>query len=536
MVSGQVQNPLDTLSRYQILKRYAPIFHMGVNSKKPYYEGQDLIVAVDQDKNWGTYDDDEDVWAEDSYWQRTTIAQKLSQIDSEINDITPVVYTSFLELEEAYVLCYELYHTYNEVNPGTLFDHMGDIEGVTMIVSKTGQILGASSTAHSHKIWSTPHKSKNRPGIIHRHHKKTYALKLSGTHAHFWVGANGPIDLLYGSRGHAIYPYAKKQSKTGITYSVASNGVSKAPKVIGERQKDRGYTEKANYLLVAEEELLVKNVGSKALDKMYHIGQSMGTWSGRLWGNGYYGYIDDGPRERYNMTYDTPLDTNWKFNPRKNIGNSSTLLVARDNGLNLKTQIASFYRSGAVIQGGGALSKEVQATSPLYFYHTPTPKEVLSIEAKVLRVGKLHLKNGWFSNSFNEAYVNETGPNAGLMLRSALSSDNAYVYVGWAPEKEEIILVTKRTDEPAHIQRFNKFAEGYKYFRIQKNNDIITIQIRQAHKKEWHSLLQLKSDDVFQNEKKVYGCLLVLSDVNSLEPFYYTNAEFEQIKINYNIR
>jgi hypothetical protein len=407
---------------------------------------------------------------------------------------------------------------------------MGDIEGVTLIVSKNGEILGASSTAHSHKIWSIPLAAKSRPGIIHRHHKKMYTLKLTNTHAHFWVGANGPIDLLHGSRGHAIYPYAKKQSKTGISYKHAENNVAQKPQTIGRRKEDKSYSQQAFYQLVPEEELLVKNLGSKRLGAMYRLGQSMSKWGGRLWGNGYYGYISDGPRKRYNSTYSTPLDTSWVVHPQINIGRSSKLFVVRDNALNLNTDITSFYRNGAVLQGGGFMENDAHSISPLHFHHTLKKHESICIEAKVLRVGKLHLNSGWYSNPFGEKYVNGIGPSAGIMLLSSIQSSGSYVYIAYAPEIDKIVLVTKALEEAPVFKYFDK---DYRQFRLQKKQDIIKVQVRQNENKPWETLTKFYSGEIFKCSERVYGCLLVQSDVNSNEPFYWTNAELDQIKVEY---
>lgn len=539
------QTSISQMSRFELLKKYAPIFHMGVNTGSDYYECQDLILAVDQDKNWGTYDDDDDVWASGSHWPRTTIATDLSGVNPQTHDVTPIVYGSFIELSDVYILCYEVYHTYNEI-AGGIGDHLNDIEGVNVVIDKNGNIKGATSTVHSSVCWATPWASDDDPDIFDVYNNETYKLWLTGTHPHFWIGSNGAADLFYMTHGHAIFPFHQKMNSKGVTYSVAENDVPTKPTSIGYKQSGRKYSSSASYLIVPEEELLIKDQMSGSLNNMYKTGQSMGTWGGQFWGNGYYGYTSEGDgsskkhaRYRYNVSYGGNMSFNYIHHPVKGIGISSSQWVLQNiGGLALTNSVRSFYRNKyAINPGSGFFDNNGSSSNDLLsMSRTSASGNSFTIEAMVRRVGKLHLTTNWFSNPYNKSYVNGTGPTGGIMLRAGLNSGDNFIYIGYAPELEKVVFI-KRVDgenggecvvEQLNISNMNR------YFKVENLFDG-TIKIYskdfRTPSASWVNIKTIDGNAIGLGGN-IYGALLTQSDVNSDKNYYWTTGEYDAISFN----
>lgn len=539
------QKSISELSRFELLKRYAPIIHMGVNTGSGYYDCQDLILGVDQDKNWGTYDDDKDVWAQGSNWPRTTCAKDVENINPLQNDITPIVYGSIIELSDFYLLSYELYHTYNEI-AGIIGDHLNDIEAINVLIDKEGNIKGATSTVHSSSCWATPWSSDEEPSIWEDYNNKNYKLRITNdTHPHFWVGSNGVADLFYMTHGHAIFPFPTNMRKQGVDYVVAEDDIPVKPARIGDSD-GWSYDSKCSYIIVPEEELILKGQMQKDIDSMYHLGQSMGTWSGQFWGNGYYGYVSEGDgtskkhvRYRYNDSYSgEDMSFNYLYHPPKRIGIKNSNWTLEDiGGLQISSEIHSFYKQKyANLPGGGFFDNSGQLSKDLLSMHsTNEPDTSFSIEAMVRRVGKLYLKDGWFSNPYNKEYVNGTGPTGGIALFKNLTSGSNFIYVGWAPEKDSIVLMHRNNSSDGGVTKIEylDLLSTKRYFKVEKSsNDTISIYVKDYRYPEqsWERIKHFAGAE-FGLEGILNGALLTQSDVNSKKSYYWTNGEYDKIKL-----
>ncbi len=544
---------ISTLTRDQILQRYAPVVHMGIKVSPEYYDGQDMLVRVDHDKNWGTYDDDNDVWANSSNWPRTTLAKDISSLNTTIeHDVTPIVYASMLELSDFYILKYGIYHTYNEIE-GAAGDHLNDMESIEVVVDKNGTVKGALTTVHGTSTWGTPWAEDDDMSIFDTYSSSTYTLHLhEGTHPHVWVGSNGGANLLTQSHGHAIFVQNEWMDDRGIDYypSGANYGADKVDEPrqatsVGYVVSNWGYSSNGAYLLVPMEELLVKGQMESNIDLMYHIGQSMGASGGNFWGNGWFTYADEGHwkdsnslRKRYNDSYGgADMGYTYLYKPLADIGNKSLYFKLNNiGGLALPTDISGFYKSTyANIQGSGYFdSNGSNSQDLLSMMEAVSAGNAFTIEAGVRRVGKLWLNENWYSNPFNKSYINGTGPTGGIMLRGGQTQGDDFVYIGWAPERNKIVYMQRcaslnngqTTVEYLNISTFNRL------FKVANAaNGIITIYAKD-YRKPNDPWLQIKQVDGLELglDGSIYGSLVTQSDVNSTDNYYWTNGEYVHIK------
>lgn len=553
----KLPKPLSEMTRYEILQRYAPVFHHQMELSDDLYEGQDLIVAVDQDLNWGTYDDDNDVWAAGSHWPRTTLARSLAAAKSSSeHDVTPVIYASFQELKDFYLCKYAVYHTYNEL-VGAAGDHLNDMEVVEVLIDKGGTVKGALSTIHGTTGWATPWASDDDMDDFDTYANETYTLHLwDGTHPIMWILGNSAklFNLNRKDYGHAIFPQNEWNALhgKGISYYPAGTGGQKVLRAevassIGTFLSNWHYSSEARYLLVPIEELLIKNQMSTGLDKMYQTGQSMSTWSGRFWGTGYYNYADVGSaskandvRYRYNDSYGGPdLNPSIVYDPSEAKGVNHPLFSKVSYGGLGKgiKDISGFHRDRyANIIGSGAFSKS-GGPDLLSFRKLNVPfQEGLSLATKVTRVGKLHLRNNWFSNPYNAVYENGTGPTAGVMLRASDAANANFIYIALAPEENQLVLLTRKngklelTKERVLVPSNKQTASLHERFisLYVKNNQI-------EAKLDTEVLKRFDIAD-FGFGASAFMALVTQSDVNNAKNYYWTNAEYQDIQVVYNSR
>ncbi|MBI9064010.1 MAG: RICIN domain-containing protein [Marinilabiliaceae bacterium] len=544
---------ISILTRDQILQRYAPVVHMGVNVSSEYYDGQDMLVRVDHDKNWGTYDDDDDIWASASNWARTTLAMDVSSMNTTtIHDVTPIVYASLLEMSDFYILKYGIYHTYNEIE-GPAGDHLNDMESIEVVVDKAGAVKGALTTVHGTSTWGTPWASDDDMNIFDTYSSSTYTLHLhEGTHPHVWVGSNGAANLLTQSHGHAIFVQNEWIDDRGIDYYPSGANYS-ADEVDAPRQatsvgyvaSNWGYSSNAAYLLVPIEELVVKGQMENNIDLMYHIGQSMGASGGNFWGNGWFTYADEGHwedsnslRKRYNDSYGgADMGYTYLYKPLADIGNKSLYFKLNNiGGLDLPTDISGFYRDTyANIQGSGFFDNNGPNSQDLLsIMEAVSAGNAFTIEAGVRRVGKLWLDDNWYSNPFYTSYINGTGPTGGIMLRAGQDRGDDFLYIGWAPEKDKIVYMQRSASlnngqtkvEFLNISKFNRL------FKVDNAaNGIITIYAKDYRRPNdpWVQIKQVDGS-ILGLAGNIYGSLVTQSDVNSTANYYWTNGEYVHIK------
>lgn len=551
LINSDAQD-ISSMSRDQILQRYAPVLHMGINTSSDYYDGQDMLVRVDHDKNWGTYDDDLDVWATGSHWPRTTLAMDVSSLNTSNNhDVTPVVYASLLEMTDFYILKYGIYHTYNEI-AGSAGDHLNDMESVEVIVDKSGNVKGALTTVHGTSTWGTTWGGDNDMDIFDSYASSTYTLHLhDGTHPHVWVGSNGAANLMTNSHGHAIFVQNEWMNDRGIDYyySGASGAgeidVPRQATSIGNEISNWGYSSDARYLLVPMEELLVKGQMENTTDKMFHIGQSMGASGGKFWGNGWFTYASEGHwedsnslRKRYNDSYGgADMGYTYLYKPLADIGHTNPdFQLANIGGLALPSDISGFFRkSYANIPGSGFFDNNGGNSQDLLsMMEAVSSGQQFTIEAGVRRVGKLWLNENWYSNPFNKSYINGTGPTGGIMLRAGQSKGDNFLYIGWAPEKEKIVYMQRSaslnggqtTVEYLNISKYNRL------FKVDNaTNGIITIYAKDYRKPNdpWVQIKQVDGS-ALGLDGNIYASLVTQSDVNSTKNYYWTNGEYVHIK------
>ncbi|CAL2107126.1 exported hypothetical protein [Tenacibaculum sp. 190524A02b] len=537
---------LDGLTRYELLQRYAPVFHHEVK-QGDLYDGQDLIVGVDHDFNWGTFDDDDDVWASNSHWPRTTLAMSLEQARKSPNhDISPIVYASFQELKDFYLCKYAVYHTYNELI-GAAGDHLNDMEVVEVLIDKGGTVKGVLTTIHSTSGWATPWAGDDDMDIFDTYAKETYKLYLwDGTHPIVWIKGNSDrfFDLNKKDYGHAIFPLNdwNNLNAPGISYYPKKN--LKAPQAalrIGRFTSNWYYNSEASYQLAPLEELLIKGQMGTEIDKMYQIGQSMGTWSGRFWGNGWFnspnvgGISDpDDIRYRYNDSYGgADMDPTTIYDVRNRVGvfNSDFTTESYQNLGKEITDISSFHRKQyANIIGSGCFNKN-GGDDVLFFkkLNKAILKKGAKISAKVKRVGKLHLTKNWFSNPFKVNYINATGPTGGIMLRASNNPKANFIYIGIAPEKNKLVFITRNNGNlKVAYDNTNTRSWLYDYplFIQVGENGKISAGIEKDIKWE----VSIKD---FGFDKDTFAALVTQSDVDSQENYYWTNAEYSDI--NYTV-
>ncbi|MGQ1787400.1 RICIN domain-containing protein [Saccharicrinis sp. GN24d3] len=541
---------ISTLSRDQILQRYAPVVHMGVNTSSDYYDAQDMLVRLDHDKNWGTYDDDDDVWANGSNWPRTTLASDIGGFNSN-HDVTPIVYTSLLEMSDFYILKYGIYHTYNEI-AGSAGDHLNDMESIEVIVDKSGNVKGALTTVHGTTTWGTTWAGDNDMSIFDSYSSSTYNLHLhDGTHPHVWIGSNGAANLLTNSHGHAIFVQNEWMNDRGVDYyysgasGVDEIDVPRQATSIGYEISNWGYNSDARYLLVPMEELLVKGQMETNIDQMYHIGQSMGASGGNFWGNGWFTFASEGHwedsnslRKRYNDSYGgADMGYTYLYKPLADIGHVNPYFqLTNIGGLALPSDISGFYKNSyANIQGSGFFDINGSSSLDLLsMMETATSGNEFTIEAGVRRVGKLWLNENWYSNPFSKNYINGTGPTGGIMLRSGQGRADDFIYIGWAPEKEKIVYIQRSssvnngqtTVEYLNISKFNRL------FKVDNaQNGTITIFAKDYRKPNdtWVQIKQVDGSSLGL-DGNIYGSLVTQSDVNSTANYYWTNAEYVHIK------
>jgi hypothetical protein len=534
----KAQVDLSTMSRAEILERYAPIFHMGVNTRSGYYDGQDLILAVDHDANWGTYDDDEDVLAPDSNWGKTTCAGDIGTFNG--NDVTPVVYSSMKELVDFYILSYNIYHTYNEIE-GAIGDHLNDMEGVTLIVSKDGSIKGASTIVHNTRCWATPWSTDEEPDIFDKYASTTYKLHLSGTHPEFWIGSNGMADLIFMTHGHAIFPFSSQMDSRGVSYSLGTT--AEKPSFVGEKS-GTSYTSKCQYTLAPIEELFVKCQMGTEFDKMYQLGQNMWDWGTQFWGNGWVFYASDSDvRTRYNDSYGGPdVSYSYSYAPDNSIGKYNPKWIEETIGsIEMANANRSFYKERyAILPGGGCISKsngqDRLAINRTHVKVNPSNETTFSIEAAVKRVGKIHLNSGFYSNPEGLSYVNGTGPTGGIMLRKDLTTGSDFLYLAFAPETQKIYQIKRSstvTGGQTVVNSLNRPALC-RHFRVESTSDgLIKFYSKNLTQPNdsWTFLCEFVAAD-YGLDGDFYGSLLTQSDVDSWKKFYWTNAEYDKIVVN----
>ncbi|CAL2095813.1 T9SS type A sorting domain-containing protein [Tenacibaculum sp. 190524A02b] len=537
---------LDGLTRYEILQRYAPVFHHEV-IQGDLYDGQDLIVGVDHDYNWGTFDDDDDVWASDSHWPRTTLAMSIEEARKSPNhNITPVVYASFQELKDFYLCKYAVYHTYNEL-VGAAGDHLNDVEVVEVLVTKGGTISGALTSIHSTTGWATPWASDDNMVATDTYSNATYTLHLwDKTHPIVWIKGNSDLlfDLNKKDYGHAIFPQNEWNDLNGPGISYYPKKNLKEPQAatkIGTFVSNWSYSSEASYQLVPLEELLIKGQMGTAVGKMYQVGQSMGTWGGRFWGNGWWTSPDvggttdaDDIRYRYNDSYSGPdMNTTKIYDVRNGVGITNTDFTTetyRDLGKGI-TDISSFHRNRyANIIGSGCFNKN--GGDDLLFFKKLN-KEILKqgskISAKVKRVGGLHLTKNWFSNPFKVNYINGTGPTGGIMLRASDNPKANFIYIGIAPEKNKLVFITRNNGSLKVVYdnaNTRSWLYDYPLFIQIGENGKISVGIEKDIKWE----VSIKD---FGFDKDTFAALVTQSDVDSQENYYWTNAEYSDI--NYTV-
>lgn len=536
---------LTKLSKHELLKRYAPVIHSMVNTSSSYYEGQDLLVGVDHDKNWGTYDSEEHKSASDN-WRRTTFASSISSCNPNRNDLTPIIYANMIELADQYILSYEFYHTYNEIE-GPWGDHMNDIETVNVAVQKRdGYVKGITTIAHGSMLWAAQWASTSRPSIFHVYNKQTYKLWMDGNHPHVWVGLNGRADLAYMTHGHAVFPfYHRNMGSRGITYRVAEDDQPVSPTFVGSLKDNNSFTSNAKYLLVSSEELLIKNKSLDQLDNIYMIGQGGWRAGGQFWGNGWYGYAHEGNqgttnvkhmRYRYNKSYgNNAMSTTTLFRPSEKIGVSHTNLhLASVGNLKAESYTPIFYRqSDLELQGSGSFGLTSQSQSDkLSMVKTESTEADFSIEAGVRRVGKLHLSSGFYSDPFNLGYLHGTGPTGGILVSNNFDTSSDFVYIAWAPENQKVVLMERL----AHLNSgrvkvsyldIPKFHRAFKLVREGAEIRVYAKDYRFSNS-PWALCYSITSD-VFND--KLFAALLTQSDVNSLHDYYWTNTEYSGIKL-----
>ncbi|MCT4644228.1 MAG: T9SS type A sorting domain-containing protein [Carboxylicivirga sp.] len=546
-----IAQDISTLSRDEILQRYAPVVHMGINTSSDYYDGQDMLVRLDHDKNWGTYDDDNDVWASGSNWPRTALAKDIQDFNSN-HDVTPVVYASLLEMSDFYILKYGIYHTYNEI-AGSVGDHLNDMESIEVIVDKSGNVKGALTTVHGTSTWGTTWASDNDMDIFDSYSSSTYTLHLhDGTHPHVWVGSNGSAKLFTQSHGHAIFVQNEWMNARGIDYyySGASGAdeidVPRQASSIGFEVSNWGYSSDARYLLVPMEELLVKGQMESSIDQMYHIGQSMGASGGNFWGNGWFTYASEGHwedsnslRKRYNDSYGgADVGYTYLYKPLEDIGHTNPdFQSANIGGLALPSDISGFFRNSyANIPGSGFFDNDgANSQDLLSMKEAVSSGQQFTIEAGVRRVGKLWLSENWYSNPFNKSYINGTGPTGGIMLRAGQVQGDNFIYIGWAPEKDRIVYV-QRCASLNNGQTTVEYLNIPKYNRLFKVDNALkgTITIyAKDYRKPNDSWVQIKQVDgsALGLDGNIYASLVTQSDVNSTKNYYWTNGEYVHIKM-----
>ena len=247
---------LADMTRDEILYKYAPIIHEGVSSpKNAYFEGQDLIVAVDHDFNWGTYASKSKganrkfeggrqgrgwVYTNGDFWKRTYLSYSLDEINKHPNrnDVTPVVYSSMMVIGDFYLLKYHIYHTYNDVSFEPKYDHANDMEVVEVLVNKYGTIAGVLTTVHGTSTWAAPWASDDDMEDHDTYKNETYAMvgnwgPSAQTHPRVWQNANrGSINANRKDYGHAIFVQDEWMDKYGIDYRpVGWNKTGKVPLV-----------------------------------------------------------------------------------------------------------------------------------------------------------------------------------------------------------------------------------------------------------------------------------------------------------------
>ncbi|MCT4587385.1 MAG: RICIN domain-containing protein [Carboxylicivirga sp.] len=545
------QTPISSLTRDQILQRYAPVLHMGVKVSSDYYDGQDLLVRVDHDKNWGTYDDDTDIWASGSNWVRTTLARDVEQFNAN-HDVTPIVYGSMIELSDFYILKYGIYHTYNEIE-GSIGDHLNDMESIEVIVDKSGNVKGALTTVHSTSTWGTPWAGDENMDIFDNYSSSTYTLHLhNGTHPQVWIGSNGNANLVTKSHGHAIFVQNEWMDSRGVDYypsgvrgGIDELDVPQQASSIGYEISGWGYSSSARYLLVPMEELLVKAQMEKTTDLMFHLGQHMNFDGGQFFGNGWFGFATEGGtssandlRYRYNHSYSGPdMGYNYMYKPLADIGHTNPEFQLNNiGGLALPNDISGFYRNSyANIPGSGYFDNNGNNSQDLLsMMETVTSGQEFSVEAGVRRVGKLWLNENWYSNPYNKSYINGTGPTGGIMLRTGQAQGDNFIYIGWAPEKDKIVYM-QRNASLNNGQTSVEYLDIDKYNRLFKVDNTldgsITIYAKDYRKPDenWEQIKQVDGVSLGL-DGNIYASLVTQSDVNSTKNYYWTNGEYVHVK------
>ena len=195
--------PNSQLSRHDILAKYAPIFLQGVSQETFATHGEDLILAVDHDRNWQTWysgTDNSDIdWdggtdaGDAATWMENKSdnnydEDEMSDSHSHMNDRTPVVYSSMYETNSYYILKYSVYHAYNNVPLGL---HKNDLESLILTVNKNdSKVELFVATQHAHKkVYKAEHYN-GFPSpdnlILNRN-----TVKFNGNHPILVIGGNG---------------------------------------------------------------------------------------------------------------------------------------------------------------------------------------------------------------------------------------------------------------------------------------------------------------------------------------------------------
>ena len=259
---------LADMTRDEILYRYAPIIHGGVSSPKAnHFEGYDLIVAVDHDFNWGTYAPKGTTrkheggrqgrgWVKvnDDFWKKTYLSYSLDEINKHPNrnDVTPVVYSSMIVIGDFYLLKYHVYHTYNDVDFQSKYDHANDMEVVEVLLNKHGDIKGVLTTVHGTSTWGAPWASDGSMEDHDTYKNETYNMVINWgpsakTHPRVWQSANrGSVNANRKDYGHAIFVQDDYMDKYGIDYRpVGWNKTGKVP-LVGTKPTKKTWRTRAN--------------------------------------------------------------------------------------------------------------------------------------------------------------------------------------------------------------------------------------------------------------------------------------------------
>ena len=560
-------------SRHDLMAKYAPVIIQEVATGSTVlhgdiYDGEDMPLAVDFDKNWNSFYTPWDGNSADGSKPSGSTATSRKRDDNSYNvtegnwtdnDQTPTVYGQFFETNTYWIMRYNLYHSYNRVlNLSVIGDlHKNDGEWIQLFVEKSsGKVTYAQTVHHGGKP------------IV-----KGEDILFDGTHGIFTCFSNGKISPLL-NHGHAISSYYTNTfnpDPRGIGFYPAMN--RKAPAIPHNQSMSGGwkiagapshfltgnnsqvtpsnmrmYKNILTYNLVPYEEVVAKwrapekqNSNNSSIKTKLGISSGPTSWGGKMFEGAWLTY-DNIPGViaakdlKSPAAYATAIraalgsSSTYEYDVRNGIGTVSSDYIATDiGGVHYWPDLTNFYGDKyANIAGGGKL---VSSGDKFTFFRYK--KKANGITAMIRNVGNQHLIDGYNANPENEQYVTFPGATGGLMVRKDLTATSDFIYVGVCEETNYIQYATRINGQFSSGQLTNLESKEDTWLYLSQEGQYVKLYYTENYKADNASNPWQYANKQFDfGGNNFHVGMATLSNVpNSTDKFYWNNAEYDYIGV-----